>query len=175
MGVALAYKLKRNDTFKSGLLKHDQLPAVLKDKDIKLDVGNKQLVVLRSCLQANPRGEFEIQEFLELACGADEGLNLYNTDLAVLEKGGEAAREQIERERTKRAGQFTVLRETTGARDPYLDSIGRKLIQTRHNYEEVFLAAIGPLADTAHPAIHESHFIKGLAHEKLRVTLTMEE
>lgn len=61
-------------------------------------------MTLQSCLSRNPKGEFKIQEFLELVCGIEEGMKLAALDLAALRPGGAPV--------TVHAGEFKMPRAT---------------------------------------------------------------
>jgi hypothetical protein len=112
------------------------------------------MVTLKSCLATNARGEFKIQEFLELVCGVEEGLKLAHLDLGALRPGGDAAKFYT--------GEFKVPREIVPTKDPQLGSIGSRLIQKGENYEEAFITAIGGIKQT-YPQINIKQFRGGLS------------
>lgn len=83
----IAISCKERDAANSGQLRQQRLPEILSEN--KLDLSNKEITVLRSCLASNPKGEFKIQEFLELVCGVEEGLKLAHLELGALRPGAD--------------------------------------------------------------------------------------
>lgn len=162
MAAKIAISCKERDQTNSGLLSQQRLPEILAEN--KLNSSKQEMMTLQSCLARNAKGEFKIQEFLELVCGVEEGMKLAHLDLAALRPGGD----------TKKfyTGEFRVPRATQGAMDPHLASIGLKLINTGENYEEVFTVGVGGTA-TTYPQINIKQFHLGL--KILKVQLGQQE
>ena len=158
VAAKIALSCKERDQTNSGQLNVQRLPEILEDN--KLNVSKQEMVTLKSCLASNARGEFKIQEFLELVCGVEEGLRLAHLELGALRPGGDAAKFYT--------GEFKVPRATEGARDPHLNAIGLKLIQTGENYEETFITAIGGIKQT-YPQINIKHFRGALRMLKIQL------
>lgn len=158
VAAKVALSCKERDQTASGLLNVQRLPEILDEN--KLNVSKQEMVTLKSCLASNAKGEFKIQELLELVCGVEEGLRLAHLELGALRPGGGAAKFYT--------GEFKVPRAPEGASNSHLHRIGVRLIQTGENYEETFIVAIGGIKQT-YPQITRKQFDGGLRMLKIQL------
>ena len=100
-------------------------------------------------------GLYPFKELLELVCGAEEASKLYSATITQLENGTWRTGASTGGSRGAIKKEFEMPREPRGAASTIMNAIGRALIGSRKNYEEVLMEELGSDASLGNPAITE--------------------